>query len=122
MGNPVVHFEVRAKDPKKAQQFYAQLFQWRVDANNPMGYGMVDKGAEHGIAGGIGGTPTGTSKVTFYVEVPDLQSTLDKAQKLGGKVISPPMDVPGGPTMATFADPEGNEIGLVKAASGSSQR
>jgi len=118
MSNPVVHFEARAKDPKKAQQFYSQLFNWRVDANNPMEYGMVEKGADHGIGGGIGGTPTGKSQVTFYVEVPDLQSTLDRAQKLGGKVVTPPMDVPGGPTMATFTDPEGNEIGLVKAASG----
>ena len=26
-----------------------------------------------------------------------------------------PMDVPGGPTIAMFADPEGNVIGLLKA-------
>jgi len=51
----------------------------------------------------------------FYVSVPDLQSALDKAGQLGGETISPPMDVPGGPTIAFFKDPAGNRIGLMKA-------
>jgi predicted enzyme related to lactoylglutathione lyase len=33
---------------------------------------------------------------------------------LGGRTISAPMDVPNGPSIATFADPEGHVIGLVK--------
>jgi predicted enzyme related to lactoylglutathione lyase len=46
--------------------------------------------------------------------VPDLQAALNKAEKLGGKTLMPPMDVPDGPSIAQFTDPAGNRIGLVK--------
>ena len=55
MPNPVVHFEIQARDPKKVQEFYQKLFDWHIDDNNPMDYGMVDTHAEGGINGGIGG-------------------------------------------------------------------
>jgi uncharacterized protein len=48
------------------------------------------------------------------VQVDDVQSTLDAAEKLGGKTVMPPMQVPEGPEVAMFADPEGNSIGVVK--------
>jgi predicted enzyme related to lactoylglutathione lyase len=49
-----------------------------------------------------------------YVTVDDLQATLDKAKGLGGEVLMPPMEVPGGPTIAQFKDPQGNLIGIMK--------
>ena len=48
------------------------------------------------------------------MQVLDLVETLKKAEALGGAAIAQPMDVPGGPTIAQMADPEGNVIGLVK--------
>ena len=47
--------------------------------------------------------------------VPDVQEALDKVGKAGGATVTPPMDVPGGPTIAFFSDPAGNRIGLMKA-------
>jgi hypothetical protein len=118
MADKVVHFEVIGKDGKKLQEFYSTLFGWKVDANNPMNYGMVDAN-EAGIGGGIAaGQDGGTGHVTFYVEVADLGSCLKKAEAQGGKTLQEPMAVPGGPEIAMFADPEGHVIGLVKAGSG----
>lgn len=114
MGGKVVHFEVIGKDGKKLQEFYAKLFDWKIDANNPLNYGQV--GAEDaGIGGGIGAGQPGDSHVTFYVEVEDLHEHLKKAERLGGKTILAPADVPGGPQLAMFADPEGHVIGMIKA-------
>ena len=113
MPNPVVHFEVGGKDAAALQSFYASLFDWKIDANNPMQYGMVEA-VEGGIAGGVGPTPEGGGHVTWYVQVDDLGAALEKAEKLGGKTAMPPMDVPGGPSIAQFTDPSGNLIGLVK--------
>jgi predicted enzyme related to lactoylglutathione lyase len=31
MGNPVVHFEIIAKDGPKLQSFYADLFDWKIE-------------------------------------------------------------------------------------------
>ncbi|MCH8346865.1 MAG: VOC family protein, partial [Chloroflexi bacterium] len=44
----------------------------------------------------------------------DLNETLAKAEEMGGKAVMQPMDFPNGPTIASFQDPEGNTIGLVK--------
>jgi len=114
MGQPVVHFEVIGKDGDKLRSYYSELFGWEIDSNNPMNYGMVDThGGDRGINGGITQDDQGAF-VTFYVEVDDLQAALDKAEKLGGKTVMPPMDVPGGPSIAQFTDPGGNVVGLVK--------
>ncbi len=116
MGAKVVHFEITTTgDPKPLQDFYTSAFDWKVDVNNPMNYGMVDTGND-GIAGGIGPVPEGSpNHVTVYIEVDDLEAALKKIESLGGNTITPPMDVPGGPTLAHFSDPAGNMVGLVKA-------
>ncbi len=112
MGNPVVHFEVTGKDGEKLQKFYGELFDWKINADNPMNYGMVDNGGE-GINGGVGEVPEGDGHVTFYVQVPDVNAALEKAEGMGGKTIMPrtEMDTV---TMALFADPEGHTVGLVE--------
>ncbi len=117
MGNRVVHFEAAGGDGKKLQEFYGKAFGWNIDANNPMNYGMVQPD-DAGIGGGISPAgPEGSAHLTFYIEVDDLQAALDQIEKLGGKTVNPPMDVPGGPALAHFSDPEGNFVGLVKANS-----
>ena len=115
MGQPIVHFEIMGKDAIKLQKFYAELLSWKVGQAMPdMGYyGLVDEQSS-GLAGGIGQEPDGKTRVTVYVQVPDLQATLDQAVAMGGKVVMPPMEIPGVVTFAQFADPSGNVIGLTK--------
>lgn len=114
MAQPVVWWEIHGKDGAKSQKFYSDLFGWKVNADNPMQYGMVDGAQVGGVGGGIT-TAQGGPMVTIYVEVADLDAALKKAESLGGKTLMPAMDVPGGPTIALFADPDGNTVGLTKA-------
>ncbi|TAK20197.1 MAG: VOC family protein [Chloroflexota bacterium] len=115
MGQPIVHFEIMGTNAIGLQKFYADLFDWKVgDAMPDMGfYGLVD-GESSGLGGGIGQDQDGNSRVTIYVQVPDLAVALDRAVELGGEVVMPPMEIPGVVTMAMFADPDGNIIGLIK--------
>jgi uncharacterized protein len=113
MAHAVLHFEIVGPDGAALQKYYADLFGWEIDANNPMNYGMVQP-TPPGIGGGVGPSPDGSALVTFYVETDDLQASLKKAEALGGKTVQEPMDIPGGPSVAMFADPQGNVIGLVK--------
>ena len=113
MPNPVIHWEITGKDAPKLQQFYANLFGWNVDSNNPMNYGLVDTQTEDGINGGIAQEQEPTTRVTVYVQVDDLQAYLDKAESLGGKTILPPPVIPDTVTLAMFTDPEGNIMGMV---------
>jgi len=120
MGQPVVHFEVIGKDGRKLQKYYADLFGWKVDANNPMHYGMVDgrdnpAPENRGIGGGIAGGPDGyEGHVTFYVAVEDIEEALQKAESLGGTRIMGPEKVMDMIELGHFKDPEGHLIGVVK--------
>lgn len=115
VGRPVVHFEIIARDRAALQRFYGELFDWKIDDNNTFNYGMVETGGQ-GINGGIGSTEKpGDEGVSVYVQVPDLLAALDQAERLGGKTVMPPMEIPGaGVHLAQFTDPEGNIVGLIK--------
>jgi predicted enzyme related to lactoylglutathione lyase len=112
--NPVVHWEIMARDRKKLQEFFANLFGWKVNDSNPMNYALMDCGPG-GINGGIMQISAGQPHhVTFYVAVDDPAATLEKATSLGATTVLPPMPVPNVGTIAMFQDPEGHCIGLFK--------
>ena len=120
MGQPVVHFEVVGRDGSKLQSYYAELFDWRMNADNPMNYALVEaEKSPNGtaIAGGIGQGPEGyEGHVTFYVEVPDVEAALQQAESLGGTRVMGPETIMGTVTLGQFRDPEGNLVGLTQSA------
>lgn len=123
MGQPVVHFEIIGSDGEKLQSYYSELFGWEIDANNPMKYGTVQRegnvnGDGVGIGGGVGTGPEGyAGHVTFYVEVPDVEAALAKAESLGGTRTMGPDEVMEGLVIGLFTDPEGHVVGVVKTGS-----
>jgi predicted enzyme related to lactoylglutathione lyase len=113
MASHVVHFEVTGKDGKALQHFYSEAFGWKLDTNNPGGYGFVRNGDEK-LTGGIGDAPKGMpGGVTFYVSTDDPKATLEKIEKLGGRILMPLTQVAPETTIALFADPEGHVVGLM---------
>jgi uncharacterized protein len=111
MSSPLIHFEVAGRDAGRLQDFFGGLFGWQINADNPMNYGMVNLSGD--VGGGIGPAPEGSDgHAMFYVAVDDVEATLQKAEGLGGKRVFGPMEVPDGPTIAHFADPEGHVVGL----------
>ena len=109
----VVHWEIQAKDAKRLHDFYGGLFGWKIDANNPMNYGMVSSKGKGGIDGGIGGSMAGTSRILVYAQVDDINALLQKAESLGAKTIMPRTDI--GPViMGIFEDLEGNQFGIIE--------
>ncbi len=120
MGRPVVHFEVVGRDGGRLQSYYAELFDWNVNADNEMKYGLVDRQENlssegMGIGGGIGQGPDGyEGHVTFYVEVPSVEESLAKAESLGGTRVMGPEKIMGRLVLGQFKDPEGNVIGLIE--------
>lgn len=112
MANPVVHFEIGCKDSQKTQDFYANLFGWKIQPAGPAA--MIDTGgAVTGHITELGHEPF--HYTIFYVEVEDVQAYLDKAKALGGKMLVPPVDIPTG-KFAWMQDPGGNTVGLWKPA------
>ncbi|HXC84483.1 MAG TPA: VOC family protein [Trebonia sp.] len=117
MGQPVAFFEIISPDAERALKFYTEMFGWAAQADPNMGgYALVDTNAGEGaIGGGIGGTeaPGEAPTVKIYMRVDDLDAALDRAERLGGKRLVPPTDLPEGyGRFAIFTDPDGNQVGL----------
>jgi uncharacterized protein len=122
MGQPVVHFEIVGKEPDRLHGYYSELFGWEIDADNPMSYGVVQREGNTnadgvGIGGGIARGPEGyDGHVTFYVEVPDVEAALAKAESLGGTRMMGPDQPMEGVEIGLFNDPEGHVVGVVRSA------
>ena len=123
MGQPVMQWQILARDPDKLTAFYGKLFGWRVNADNAMGYRMLDTGSDRGIKGGV--WPIGDEGhplVQLFVEVDDVPASAAQAEQLGGQVIIPPQVLPDGDEMAIVMDTEGLSFGLVKTRDGGGRR
>ncbi len=126
MGQAVVHVEVSGKDPEKLRGYYGHLFGWKFDTGGPVSseisepknYGFSDGNKTSdgiGIPGGIGGGAGYEPYVTFYVNVPDVEAALSKAEELGGKrTMGPDKVKETGLVIGHFTDPEGNLVGVAQ--------
>lgn len=114
MPNPVVHFEIGCRDRAKTTAFYQHLFDWQMteaEISTEIRTGDSDPVTGHIVS--LGHEPH--FYTNFYVEVADLSESLAKAETLGGRIVIPPIPVPGKKqTFAWFADPDGNMIGLLQ--------
>jgi predicted enzyme related to lactoylglutathione lyase len=124
MGNPVVHFEITGQDPAALRSYFGELFGWDLqprdavtDAVAPPGkYWFVDASDNGGgINGGVGGGEGYEERVLFYVEVPNVEAALSKAESLGGRRRMGPEGTPGVLVVGQFTDPEGHLIGVAGA-------
>jgi len=97
MGNPVVHFEIACRDFAKTQEFYRNLFEWKIDVQGPAAMVAAGPGGIPGHITAFGHEPH--HHTIFYVGVDDVAAYLKRAEGLGGKTLVPPVDIPTG----TFA-------------------
>jgi uncharacterized protein len=114
MGMPVTWFEINGPEPKQTAEFFSELFGWHTETVEG-GYVLIDTHSGRGINGGIGNPPEGQgAHSVFYAQTPDIQSALDKAVSMGAKTVMPVTEIPEMVTFATFTDPFGNLVGIIK--------
>jgi len=119
MPDPVVHFEIISSEAPSLHRFYGSVFGWKIAADNPFGYGVVDtRNPGRGINGGIGAPLPGASgHLTIHVQVPNIDAALSRVITEGGRIALSKTTVPNGPTLAQFFDPAGHLMGLIEGAS-----
>lgn len=119
MANPIVHFEIAAKDAGRVRAFYANVFGWPISADNPMNYAVASTKEENlGIDGGLYQTQDAADPpgVRIYAQVDNLDATLQKAAAAGGTIVNPGFDMPAvGIRIGAFLAPEGNFFGAVQS-------
>jgi predicted enzyme related to lactoylglutathione lyase len=117
----VVHFEIPADDPERAQKFYGSVFGWEMEQFPEMEYIMikttpVDENHMPVEPGGINGgmlkrqRPVTAPVITIAVQ--DMESAMKNIKKMGGEVVRGKMQVGDMGYAAYFKDTEGNIIGL----------
>jgi predicted enzyme related to lactoylglutathione lyase len=114
MPHPVVHAEIRSKDPDATRAFFGELFDWTYPREGDLpGYTFVETGVPGALYTAIGPLQGGRELVTFFVGVDDMDGVLATAKRLGGQVVQEPVHVPG-VTFALIADPQGQVVGLAQ--------
>lgn len=125
--NPVVHFEMPAEDKKRMTDFYSKAFGW----------GMQQLGEEMGnyilvttTETGSNGMPKNPGAINggFYeksddnpikhpsivIAVDDINESIEKVKKAGGKINGEPMEIPGTGIYISFVDTEGNYLSMLQ--------
>jgi predicted enzyme related to lactoylglutathione lyase len=113
--NRPVHFEIPANEPEKLAKFYTDVFGWQfVKAPIPgMEYWLCTTGTEGaGINGAIMPRQKPEHGMTNYINVTNIDATIEKATKAGAKVALAKMPIPGVGAVACLIDPQGNMCGL----------
>lgn len=109
--------ELRTREQPAAFRFYQTLFGWdqlRAFDIGPMG-SYQEFGADGIELGGMFNKPDempGLPLWVYYIFVSSLQKALDGCSGNGGKVLSDPMEVPGGDWVAQCMDPQGGVFAL----------
>jgi predicted enzyme related to lactoylglutathione lyase len=119
---PIDWVEIGCAEPKKAWDFYRELFGWTIegdmmgDGDGPI-HGSFDTPGSVGARGGIGSSPDGEPRVDLYAAVDDLAKYLERAAGHGGTVVMPAMKVDEQTEIAMFNDPQGGTFGLYSGSS-----
>jgi uncharacterized protein len=123
----IVHFEIPSDDIERSRNFYNELFGWNIEkwtGSMPatvegMEYWListVDEKGNKALGGGMMKRQSPQQQgITNYFDVKSVQEYSAKVEKLGGKVISPKMPVPGMGYIAICTDTENNGFGIFEA-------
>jgi predicted enzyme related to lactoylglutathione lyase len=124
--NPVVHFEMPDKNPKRVSKFYEKAFGWGMQYLPKMGKYVlattspVDKNQMHKKKGAINGgffEKGGYGNIPHVViSVGNLEKHMEIVKKAGGKIQGKPMNIPGIGNFVMFKDSEGNRVGMLQPA------
>jgi uncharacterized protein len=113
--NTLTWFELMTTDPKRATEFYTQLFGYGTQ-DYPWTQGtytvLIHKGEQ---AAGIMTAPEGAPTVwTPYFQVSDADATFEKAISLGAKEMMPVTEAEGIGRIAWVTDPQGAAIAFIQ--------
>jgi predicted enzyme related to lactoylglutathione lyase len=99
-------------DVQKAKAVYTALLGVEPQADSAYYVGFDVAGQHVGLVSG--GGPQGLTSPVAYWHVDDIEKKLAEVTGAGATVKDPPNEVGGGRVVASFADPDGNVVGLIQ--------
>ncbi len=117
----VIHFEIPAKDTKRAVAFYEKALGWKLEkyGSEHMDYWLATAGDEKepGINGAIAEKDKTHPTTINTISVSSFEDAAKKIKAAGGEVLGPKMTVPSVGYMAYCKDTEGNIFGIMQTDS-----
>ena len=107
MEHPTTWFELLGADSAGLQARFGELLGWRVE--KPRADLVLDDDRDTSPARAL----SARGSLTFYVSVPDLTAAVEHAQRLGGRLVQPIVDLPL-VAFALLSDPAGHRLGLLQ--------
>ena len=116
--------ELMTTDPNAASSFYSKVVPWKTQPSGMPSYTLWMSGTAR--AGGLMAIPDGEAAGTpphwlVYVGTPNVDATAEAAQRLGGRVLRAPTDIPQVGRFAVLADPQGATFAGFTPAPGSDE-
>jgi predicted enzyme related to lactoylglutathione lyase len=111
----IMHFEIPADDPERAQKFYRELFDWKFEKTAaPTDYWLIETvpPREVGVNGGLVTRQDPGQTVLNYIGVSSAVDTAAKVEELGGEIVMPKTAVPGYGYFVICKDTEGNRFAI----------
>jgi predicted enzyme related to lactoylglutathione lyase len=109
--------DLSTPDIAGAMSFYADLLGWKVSHEaTPMGEYHIGNVGDFQVAGMMAQSPemAGSPAMwTTFFYVTDIDETAAAVERLGGKVLTPPFEIPGGAQIGVIADPTGAMFALI---------
>jgi predicted enzyme related to lactoylglutathione lyase len=114
--NPVIWFEIPVTNIMRASAFYEKVFNYEISFREmktmKLGtFPMVDGSGISGALIQVKGYVPHHSGTIVYFAVQEIESTIEKVQENGGKLLIPKTDIGEG-FIAHIEDCEGNQIGI----------
>ena len=121
------HVHLKAPDPRKTAEWYAEAFDFTIvsDIVRPYGDQFVVTKTPDGVTVNISGARTGEdmgdgdANVHWGLEhigitIDDLDAELERLTAMGAEVKEGPIDVPNGPKIAFISGPDDTRIELLE--------
>jgi uncharacterized protein len=105
-------WEIEVADLDHAREFYATVFGWSFEKKCPPGRIVVKSGKGPQILIRVKPSNEASCSPPLFIEVDDLDDTLEKAKKAGGKVFMRRKDVPNHGAYAMIQDRDHSCVGI----------
>lgn len=112
-----VWHELMTTDPEAASTFYSRVVPWKAQPSAALPSYTLWMAGKMGVGGLMAADDAGEAPCWLvYIGTPDVDATLEEAERLGASVVKPAADVPQVGRFAVLKDPQGALFALFTPA------
>lgn len=115
--NPIVWWELASHDAEKTADFLKKAFDWEIEYDETIKCFNFPIAKDTCNLSGGGVFTLRKAKLpflTFYIQVDDINKKAKLIEQLGGYILEPPFEIPGGSRICLFNEPSGVTLAMIE--------